>query len=854
MASTYSDLKIELIGTGEQTGTWGTTTNDNFSIAIGEAITGSADVAFSSADVTVTLTNTNASQAARNLRLNLTGTSGGARNLILGSGCQIDKLYLINNGLADAVTVKNTSGTGIAVPAGKTMFVYNNGTNVVDAITYLSSLDTGTINATTVDTTNLEVTNLKAKDGTAAGSIANSTGVVTLASSVLTTTDINGGTIDGTVIGGASAAAGNFTTLGATGVATFSAGTVSAPAITTTGDTNTGIFFPAADTIAFTEGGVESVRITSDGNVGIGASSPLAKLDVNGTIYSRTGGIFSDSFRSYSGGETTFGNGSTFTTFYTGTSERMRITSAGNVGIGTTSPANKLAIAYTSAAPSATPTNAGINFVGSSSVQTLFGSDPSSPFGAWVQTTNGVGSVFPLNLNPQGGNVGIGTSNPSQTLDVNGNSVLRGSLETTSSSANGVGITVRNSSQSDQYLSITMQGTAGSSISGWDNSAVLEAVANAVGSGTRGMVLSAFNGPIIFQTSGRTERMRIDSAGRFLVGTTATPSSANVKQVLFTSGDTYLQIASGSTGGGLLGQTGANMVFYTYTGAVGSEAYAERMRLDSNGNLGIGGAASGYGASRLAVVGGELGLSNTSDARFYLYTGSTVRGLLYADATRVQLEASGTNPLTLWTNSGERARINSNGALLVGATAQSNSERLNVTLDGNGTEVVRFVNSNGSSPYGLDLRFTGVSPNGTSNWFLQCTDVTTTRFEFRSNGGIANYSANNVNLSDAREKTNVELAGNYLDKICAIPVKTFNYIDQNRDEDDGLTLGVIAQDVQAVAPELVMESNWASKDQPEKMRLSIYQTDLQYALMKSIQELKAELDSVKAELQTLKGN
>ena len=144
MASTYSDLKIELIGTGEQTGTWGTTTNNNFSIALSEAITGSADVAFSSADVTVTLTDTNASQTARNLRLNLTGTSGGARQLILGSGCQIEKLYLINNGLADAVTVKNTSGTGIAVVAGKSMFVYNNGTNVVDAVTYLTSLTLGT--------------------------------------------------------------------------------------------------------------------------------------------------------------------------------------------------------------------------------------------------------------------------------------------------------------------------------------------------------------------------------------------------------------------------------------------------------------------------------------------------------------------------------------------------------------------------------------------------------------------------------------------------------------------------------------------------------------------------------------
>jgi len=140
MASTYSDLKIELIGTGEQTGTWGTTTNNNFSVAVGEAITGSADVAFSSADVTVTLTDTNASQTARNLRLNLTGTSGGARQLILGSGCQVEKLYLISNGLADAVTVKNTTGTGIAVPAGKSMFVYNNGTNVVEAVNSAVSL------------------------------------------------------------------------------------------------------------------------------------------------------------------------------------------------------------------------------------------------------------------------------------------------------------------------------------------------------------------------------------------------------------------------------------------------------------------------------------------------------------------------------------------------------------------------------------------------------------------------------------------------------------------------------------------------------------------------------------------
>lgn len=140
MASQYSNLKIQLMLTGENSGTWGNVTNTNLGTALEEAITGSVDVTFASGDETLTLSNTNSSQSARNLRLNCTGTTGGARNLILGTGCQIDKVYIVNNGCADAITIKNTTGTGIAVPAGKTMYVFNNGTNVVDAITHLTSL------------------------------------------------------------------------------------------------------------------------------------------------------------------------------------------------------------------------------------------------------------------------------------------------------------------------------------------------------------------------------------------------------------------------------------------------------------------------------------------------------------------------------------------------------------------------------------------------------------------------------------------------------------------------------------------------------------------------------------------
>jgi len=87
--------------------------------------------------------------------------------------------------------------------------------------------------------------------------------------------------------------AGNGTILTTAGVTTpveFAAGTAALPSITTTGDTNTGIFFPAADTIAFSEGGAESMRIDSSGNVGIGTSSPGSTLDVNGAITGRAVG------------------------------------------------------------------------------------------------------------------------------------------------------------------------------------------------------------------------------------------------------------------------------------------------------------------------------------------------------------------------------------------------------------------------------------------------------------------------------------------------------------------------------------------------------------------------------------
>jgi hypothetical protein len=150
MASTYStNLKIELIATGEQAGTWGTTTNGNLGTALEEAIVGYGEPIFTSdADLTITLTDSNASQIARCFALNVTssGALTATRNLIVPT---IQKTYLIYNDTTgtpsgQSIVVKTSAGTGITVPNGARTLVYVDGTNVVSSVSNLTTLTLNT--------------------------------------------------------------------------------------------------------------------------------------------------------------------------------------------------------------------------------------------------------------------------------------------------------------------------------------------------------------------------------------------------------------------------------------------------------------------------------------------------------------------------------------------------------------------------------------------------------------------------------------------------------------------------------------------------------------------------------------
>jgi len=151
MASTYStNLAIELIGTGEQSGTWGTTTNTNLGTLLEQAISGVVTQSITDgADTTITIPN-GASGVARNMYIEMTGALTATRNLIVPAN---KKLYFIFNNTTGgfAVTVKVTGQTGVSVPSlAKMILVMNSaGTDIVSAVSYFAALSAGSATLTT---------------------------------------------------------------------------------------------------------------------------------------------------------------------------------------------------------------------------------------------------------------------------------------------------------------------------------------------------------------------------------------------------------------------------------------------------------------------------------------------------------------------------------------------------------------------------------------------------------------------------------------------------------------------------------------------------------------------------------
>jgi len=551
----------------------------------------------------------------------------------------------------------------------------------------------------------------------------------------------------------------------------------------------------------------ERMRINSSGNVGIGTSSPSSTLEVVGsgiTLRDSASGTYfnaTDTDGSHNAGYFMRSGSSNWYTLvdvsgkyqiYDGDASAVRVIvdGSGNVGIGTTSPQEKLQI------------NGNLRMFSAGYPLIDIGITTSNYFRFLHDNPNDIfkiGKNGAATLNITGsGNVGVGTSNPSGLFNVH--------------SASG-----------DANVFITTGTTNASTTLFFGDS----------GSSSIGRVqYDHGNNSMRFQTNA-SEAMRITSSGNVGINNTGAPHDLTIYnasgptlylvggsynddvRIAFGGGDTTNTSGNGNTGAQIIssqsapgGQATGNLKFLTN----GGDLLEERMRIHSSGNVSIGttGAYSGTGVTSLTV-------NATSYPTIALRVSDTNVGAIFGYSNAVAHHALGSRTMQFHTNDVERMRIDVSGNLLVGLTSISDAT---------------------SRTYGNAFSGTSSYPNWKS-W----GNGSHTHAQFRNGTSVVGSitttsSATTYNTSsDQRLKDNIVDAPSASDDIDAIQVRSFDW----KADGSHQKYGMVAQELQSVAPEAV------SGDADSDDMMGVDYSKLVPMLVKEIQSLRARVAELEGE-------
>jgi hypothetical protein len=721
-------------------------------------------------------------------------------------------------------------------------------------------------------------------------------------------------------------------------------GTAGAPPLTFVGDLNTGIYSPGADQLAISTNGTGRLFINSAGNAVIGSNTVQTFTGYTSlTLDNATNGgvlcinknavnIANISATNDALSIDAAGGGSSPIVFRTGaaTTERLRITSAGLVGVGTSSPNVPLQVIGGS-----TVTDPVIRATNSGATQSmaLTSAGLRMDGGVPIQIYQGGSEVVRIDTS---GRLGIGDSGPDSTLTIkaaasttplriSGPSSEFARIDSSgnfgiASSGNLSKLTVNsgNNLSSTALVAFNTQNANinGLTISNWTGSATTQGPRIAFdNSGNSGWIIGGANGNAGFDIcqSWGTPLVRIDGSGRVGIGTTSPFTRLDVRGTSETT-DSTVQIVGNSVSTLILGQNAAGGVIRAQGGSnalafwtggssdvAASGSGTERARIDSSGRLLVGtssalnvepfvaaqvqtearyGYASIYRANDASGPALYFIKSRAASAATVVQSGDVLGEIRFQGADggdyetpggTIKCEVDGTpgandmpGRLVFSTTADgassptERARITNAGFSKFTSTGNyygitANYHESRSTSNDNAVHIFSHSATSGNI-YGIQVAYSGQSKGtSTGDQYIYCNDTAALRMEVRGNGGIANYSGNNVNLSDINTKKDISPATGTWECLKEWEIVNYRYKDQPDDAD--LNLGVIAQQVAESCPEVItifQEAKEATEDAPAREeRLGVKEQQMYWMAIKTLQEAQVRIEQLEAKVAAL---